>query len=134
MARSLDAIAAFGVRRGACRYFIPPYEWYNAEVARWSREMGLTLINYTPGTRSNADYTEDAASNFVSAKVIFDSIVNKEKKGGLNGYLLLMHLGVGPRRADKMAGRLGELLDYLQSRGYKFMRVDELLGGKPRGN
>ena len=29
------------------------------EIAAWTAELGLQLINFTPGTRSNADYTED---------------------------------------------------------------------------
>ena len=41
-------------------YFMPPYEWYNAQVSTWTAEHGLTLVNFTPGTRSNADYTTPA--------------------------------------------------------------------------
>ena len=93
----------------------------------WSRELGLTLINFSPGTRSNADYTEDDAKNFVSSQIIYDSIVKKEQADGLNGFLLLLHFGVGPKRTDKMHDRLGELLDYLDKCGYQFVRVDELL-------
>jgi hypothetical protein len=54
--------------------------------------MGLTLINFTPGTRSNADYTGEADTNFVSSQAIFDSIVNKEREDphGLNGFILLL--------------------------------------------
>ncbi|HZQ47923.1 MAG TPA: polysaccharide deacetylase family protein, partial [Verrucomicrobiae bacterium] len=110
-------------------YWLPPYEWYNQEIVDWSRKKGRVLINYTPGTRSNADYTEDAATNFVSSKVIYESIVRKEREDphGLNGFLLLMHIGVGPGRTDKMHDHLGELLDYLSGKGYKFVRVDQLL-------
>ncbi len=31
--------------------------WYNAQISAWTAERGLTLVNFTPGTRSNADYT-----------------------------------------------------------------------------
>ncbi len=129
MEHSLQAIERFGVSRSAMPFFIPPYENYNEEIAHWSRALDLRLINYTPGTRSNADYTENGASNYVSSQAILDSIEAREKQGGLNGYLLLFHLGVGPRRTDKMADHLGELLDYLRAKGYRFERVDELLSG-----
>jgi peptidoglycan/xylan/chitin deacetylase (PgdA/CDA1 family) len=111
------------------RYFLPPYEHYNQQIADWTREMGMTLINFTPGTRSNADYTGEADKNFVSSQVIFDSIVKKEREdpNGLNGFLLFLHLGAGPGRADKFHPRFGELLDYLAGKGYEFVRVDELL-------
>lgn len=113
----------------APEYWLPAYEWYNEEIVAWSREMGLTLVNYTPGTRSNADYTEDDATNYVSSKAILESILRKEREDahGLSGFLLLMHLGVGPGRTDKMSDHLGELLDRLAAQGYHFVRVDELL-------
>lgn len=115
--------------RGGPRYFLPAYEHYNPEIAGWTAELGFTLINYTPGTRSNADYTSEAEANFVSSQAIFDSIVRREREDprGLNGYILLLHLGSGPGRSDKFHRRFGELLDYLAAQGYQFVRVDELL-------
>ena len=126
---NLKQIEGFGVRRGEIRYFLPPFEHYNEEIAGWSKEMGLTLVNYTPGTRSNADYSGEGEENFVPSKVIFDSIVGKDRQDeiGLNGFLLLLHIGTGPGRADKFDARFGELLDYLEGKGYGFVRVDELL-------
>jgi peptidoglycan/xylan/chitin deacetylase (PgdA/CDA1 family) len=114
------------------RYFLPPYEHYNQDIALWALDMGLTLINFTPGTRSNADYTGEADTNFVSSQDIFDSIVKKEREDphGLNGFILLLHLGSGPGRQDKFHYRFGELLDYLAGKGYEFVRVDELLEPK----
>jgi peptidoglycan/xylan/chitin deacetylase (PgdA/CDA1 family) len=91
--------------------------------------MGMVLVDYTPGTRSNADYTSESEKNFVSSDKIFRSIVEKERedKHGLNGFILLTHLGSGPERKDKFADRFGELLDYLSDKGYRFVRIDELL-------
>lgn len=129
---NISALEHAGVPRGRIKFFLPPYEWYNAEVAEWTQEAGLTLINHTSGTRSAADYTEESAHNFVSSQAIFDSIMQQEKREGLNGYLLLMHVGAGPGRKDKMANRLGELLDALQKRGYEFVTVDELLRDCPK--
>lgn len=127
MKRSFEALGKFGVSAETAPYFVPPYEWYNEEVAAWGRDMGLTLINFTPGTRANADYTEDSAPNFTSSASILDSIKKCDERDGLGGFLLLMHLGAGPARTDKMSDHIGELLDYLQGRGYKLVRVDELL-------
>jgi len=122
----------FGMPRSQLRYFLPPYEHYNQEIADWARAMGLTLVNFTPGTRSNADYTGEADKNFVSTRAIFESIVRKEQEdpNGLNGFVLLLHIGSGPGRTDKFAARFGELLDYLAGKGYQFVRVDELLEAK----
>ena len=126
---NLRAIDAFGVPRASVRYWVPPYEWYNAEIASWSAGLGLVLINFTPGTRSNADYTGEADANFVSSQRIYESILAREREDphGLSGYLLLLHVGAGPGRADKMHSRFGELLDVLAGKGYRFVRVDDLL-------
>jgi peptidoglycan/xylan/chitin deacetylase (PgdA/CDA1 family) len=125
---NLDKIVRRGVERP--RYFLPPYEHYNADVARWTAELGLRLVNFTPGTRSNADYTEDGAANLVSSRTIFESILARERQdpNGLNGFLLLLHLGAGPRRTDKFHPHFGALLDALAGKGYQCVRVDTLLG------
>lgn len=126
---NLRKIEGFGVKRSQIKYWLPAYEWYNQEIVDWSKSLGLTLVNFTPGTRSNADYTEDNAKNFVSSKTILESIIKKEQQDpdGLDGFFLLLHLGTGPARTDKMSARFGELLDYLSGKGYQFVRVDELL-------
>lgn len=125
----------FGEERRFNRYFLPAFEHYNRDIYDWTRKQRWTLINYTPGTRSNADYTGEADKNFVSSQAIFDSIVKKEQEDphGLNGFLLLLHVGSGPGRADKFHARFGELLDYLAGRGYEFVRVDQLLSPYGRG-
>jgi peptidoglycan/xylan/chitin deacetylase (PgdA/CDA1 family) len=115
---------------GTVRYFLPAFEHYNQQIAEWTKGLGgLVLVNYTPGTRSNGDYTGEADRNFISTKTIYDSIIAREQQGanGLNGYLLLLHIGSGPGRQDKFHARFGELLDYLAGKGYQFVRLDELL-------
>lgn len=130
--RNVDKIVRYGIARPQVRYFLPAFEHYNREIADWTRECGLTLVNFTPGTRSTADYTGEAEPNFVSSQAIFDSILAAEQRapGGLNGYLLLLHIGAGPGRADKFHPRFGNLLDALASRGYQFVRVADLLEPK----
>jgi len=129
---NLGKIERCGVPRAQIRYFLPPYEHYNQEIVGWAKAMGLTLVNFTPGTRANADYTSEAEKNFVSSQAIFDSIVAREQKdaNGLNGFILLLHIGSGPGRTDKFEARFGELLDCLAGKGYQFVRVDELLEAK----
>jgi len=119
---------------GRPRLFLPAFEWCNAEIVRWAREEGVTTVNMTSGTRSNADYTEDGAANYVSSPVIVESILSAERSdpNGLSGFLLLMHVGAGPGRTDKLYPRLDGLLEALSRRGYRFVRVDELLRGSAR--
>lgn len=130
LTNNMREIERFGIPKEKARFFIPPYEHYTEEIAAWTRERGMLLINYTPGTRSNADYMEDDDKNFVSAPDMVQSILKKEETDpdGLNGFLLLMHVGAGPRRTkDHLYDYLGALLDELRRRGYEFVRVDEML-------
>ena len=92
--------------------------------------MGLQLVNFTPGTRSNADYTYPGmGNNYTESKTIFNSVLEYEQKftTGLNGFILLVHIGTDPRRTDKFYYLLPDLITELKSRGYKFVRIDELL-------
>lgn len=110
------------------RYFIPPYEHCNLEIVKWAAQLGYLVVNLTPGTRSAADYTGEADTDFVSSRSIFGSILARERDdpNGLNGFMLLFHVGAGPGRADKFHRRFGELLDALAGKGYSFVAVDEL--------
>jgi peptidoglycan/xylan/chitin deacetylase (PgdA/CDA1 family) len=131
---NVEALERHGVARKAVTFFLPPYEWYNAEIVEWTRALGMTLVNYTPGTRSNADYTEEGTPQFVSSEVIFQSIVRREREdpNGLNGFLLLLHVGAGPGRTDKFHTRFDDLIGVLATRGYEFVRIDTLLAPAPQ--
>jgi endoglucanase len=119
-----------GIARRPSQLFIPPYEWYNTAIAAWTRELGLVLFNFTPGTSSNADYTTPSMPEYLAAKTIYDRILAYEEKDphGLNGFILLLHIGTDPERTDKLYLMLGDLIDELRRRGYALVRIDELLG------
>ena len=129
------AMSRLGIEKKDPLLFIPPYEWYNETIAAWSKELGLTLFNFTPGTSSNADYTTPDMPNYLTSEEIFRSILDYEKKDphGLNGFLLLIHIGTHPDRKDKFYLRLDDLIEHLRRRGYAFRRIDELLAPVPNG-
>ena len=124
-----EKMTRFKIKKDNARYFLPPYEWYNDSIAAWSKEAGIQLINYTPGTLSHADYTTLKDKNYRSSDVLYNSIVDYErsKPSGLNGFILLMHIGAGPDRIDKFYTRLPVLIKYLKQKGYQFQTVDQLL-------
>lgn len=109
------------------KYFLPPYEWYNDSIAVWTSAMGLQLVNFTPGTGSNADYTYPELNNYKSSEQIYQSIAAAEKQKGLNGDILLLHIGTDPRRKDKFYTQLSKLITMLKQKGYTFKKIDELL-------
>lgn len=123
-----DAMKRVGLRIEEPRYFMPPYEWYNSEISRWSEKLGSRVVNFTPGTSSNGDYTTPDMKNYRSSQQIYDAILSYEAQNGLNGFLLLSHIGTSPKRTDKFYNKLDDLIRELKQRGYQFVRVDELLG------
>ncbi len=117
-------MAVFGITPEKAPVFLPPFEWYNAESVDWSRQLGLKVINFTPGIRSNADYTTPEMKNYRSSETILNDIKAFEKNDprGLNGCILLIHLGTAPERTDKFYNRLDDLLTFLKQKGYQTER------------
>ncbi|MEP7109566.1 MAG: polysaccharide deacetylase family protein [Ferruginibacter sp.] len=126
---NLAAIKKAGIPTASIKYFLPPYEWYNDSIAVWTKEMSMQLINYSPGTLSAADYTYPGLKNYRSADEIYQSVIVKEKEDrhGLNGFILLLHIGTDPKRTDKFYFRLNELIKTLKQKGYQFKKVNELI-------
>lgn len=127
---NLLEIERFGVPREKARFFIPPYEHFTQEIADWTKARGMVLVNYTTGTRSHADYMLDNDPKFATSEEMVATVLKKEEEDpdGLNGWMLLMHVGAGPGRTkDHLYDHLGAMLDELMRRGYTFRRIDELL-------
>lgn len=127
--QNLDVMASYQDIYKQPRFFMPPYEWYNQRISDWAKDLGIQIINYTPGTLSNADYTTPAMTNYRSSEAIWNSIVTREAtaSSGLNGYILLLHIGTDPARTDKFYKRLPALLQYLKGKRYRFVKIDQLL-------
>lgn len=129
LGNNFAAMKTFGIDKQNAAYFLPPFEWYNQTIADWSKELNLRLINFTPGTRSNADYQTPSEKNYLSSHRILDKIKEYEAKdvNGLKGFILLTHIGTAPERTDKFYNLLDELIVWLKSKNYRLVRVDELL-------
>ena len=122
-------MTTFGISKKQAPYFLPPYEWYNDTIAAWTKELDLQLINYTPGSLSHADYTTPDAKNYRSSATIYQSIIDYEKNSsnGLNGAILLMHIGTDPKRTDKLYHFLPQLLQWLSEKKYNLVNVGRLV-------
>lgn len=133
--RDLDSayltMKEFGITKQNAPYYLPAYEWYNDSIAAWTKDMGLQLVDFTPGTYSNADYTyPQMGQRYLSSDTIFHRILHYENKDphGLNSFILLFHIGTDPRRTDKFyEKKLPELIDRLKQQGYTFVRIDKML-------
>ncbi|RZK48993.1 MAG: polysaccharide deacetylase family protein [Pedobacter sp.] len=124
------AMQAFGIKSSDAPYYLPPYEWYNQTIADWTKGLNFTLVNFTAGTRSTADYTyPEMGKSYRGSAEIYQSIFDYESKDpyGLNGFILLIHIGTDPRRPDKFYDHLPQLIDDLQAKGYSLVKLNELL-------
>lgn len=118
--KSYKLLREFGITDAP--YFIPPYEHYNATISSWARQLGLQVINYTPGTLTNGDYTTPEMKRYFSSKEILGRIWEYERTdpNGLNGHIMLIHFGTDPARTDKFYDKLPGLIRELRRKGYSF--------------
>lgn len=118
--KSYKVLREFGITNAP--YFIPPYEHYNATISSWARQLGLQVINYTPGTLTNGDYTTPEMKRYFSSKEILGRIWEYERTdpNGLNGHIMLIHFGTDPARTDKFYDKLPGLIRVLRRKGYSF--------------
>ncbi|MCD8080353.1 MAG: glycoside hydrolase family 9 protein [Bacteroides sp.] len=109
--------------------FMPPYEHYNREISSWTRALGLQLVNFTAGTLTNADYTTPDMPNYRSSKEIYDKVMAIEKAEGLNGHIMLIHLGTDDKRTDKFYNTyLDKVIKSLKKKGYAFNPLRDAVG------
>jgi len=106
-------------------YFLAPYEWYNSVISSWTSDLGLQLINLTPGTGTGADYTTPEMVNYRSSEFLIERLEKFEANDplGLNGAFVLIHPGTEPDRTDKLYLRLEEIISYYSLKGYIFNRL-----------
>ncbi|MBU7577928.1 MAG: serine hydrolase, partial [Flavihumibacter sp.] len=122
-----NAMRSVGIDPSQSVYFMPSYEWYNDSIVWWTKQLGRHLVKNTSGTLSQADYTRTQDKNYRTTETIFASIKDRETKSGLNGFLILLHIGTGPGRSDPFWYRLEELITWLQQKGYQLETVPSLL-------
>jgi peptidoglycan/xylan/chitin deacetylase (PgdA/CDA1 family) len=122
---NVQKLEAIGIHRG--EIFIAPYEWYNKKIVDWSTEIAFEVYNFTPGLRTPADYTyPEMGTRYMSSERILNQLYEHEKANGLNGYIILIHVGTDSRRTDKLYWRLEEIIDELQSKKYNFVPLENL--------
>jgi len=121
--QNMAELKKVGVDISQVHYFLSPYEYYNKETVGLIESQGQTVINYTPGLRTAADYTTPDMSTYKSSQELIDQLFAYEAKNGLNGSIILIHPGTENSRTDKLYLRLDEIITYLKGKGYAFERL-----------
>ncbi len=103
-----------------------PFGEINREILLWAAELGYRHIGWSYRCDS-WDWVADKNSDlYRSSDQIKGHFLDLEEKRGLNGKIILMHLG-SERKADFPYETLAALIDELKRRGYTFVKVSELL-------
>lgn len=122
--RNLQLLAAdWGIPEDSCRWFLPPFEWINAEQAAALHRRGLRVINPTPGIQIYRDYTVPGMAEYHSSDSIIAQLFEYERTNTLNGVILIVHPGTQALRTDKLYRRLPQIIDSLSAMGYRFSRL-----------
>ncbi len=108
-----------------------PYGDINKEIRGWAFDAGYVHVGWTYDAKNREsldtlDWVYDRRSRLYRTSLqIRDRILNFGKgSGGINGGIILMHLGT-LRKDDRASDVLGEMLDALLEKGYRFVKVSE---------
>ncbi|MDR2693782.1 MAG: polysaccharide deacetylase family protein [Chitinispirillales bacterium] len=112
-----------------------PFGEYNREICEWAFSAGYIHIGWRQGGswRVNLDsndwVTDESSPAYRTPQEVFDKIAAiAQTPGGLNGGIILMHLGTErARRSEQVHTILGKLIDTLRGMGYKPVTVSTLL-------
>ncbi|MDE6396159.1 MAG: polysaccharide deacetylase family protein [Muribaculaceae bacterium] len=112
----------FGVERNDAPTIVPPYEWYNRIHIDAYRADGLKPVSPSPGIETFRDYTTPDMPDYRGSDYLWNQLFEREKSHGLDGAIMILHLGTQDVRTDKFYHRLPALLDTLTALGYTFER------------
>ncbi|MCK5236337.1 MAG: polysaccharide deacetylase family protein [Deltaproteobacteria bacterium] len=112
-----------------------PYGEVNSEIRAWALEAGFMHIGWTYDNETRTsldtlDWVFDKKSRIYRSNTEMQNRIMKfaNTSTGLDGGIVLMHLGT-QRTTDKLVTKLPEIIDSLISRGYKIVKVSELIRG-----
>lgn len=113
-----------------------PYGEHNHTICIWAQHAGFLHIGWGQGRtwRKNLDSNDwtpnEETEGYHTPQEVYEKIISlaKEQPNGINGGIILMHLGTQRKQREKQVHLiLGELIDSLRSLGYSIVTVSELL-------
>jgi peptidoglycan/xylan/chitin deacetylase (PgdA/CDA1 family) len=112
-----------------------PYGERNRQICRWAHTCGYLHVGWRQGrswrqTLDTNDWVPDEETpGYHSPDEVLEKILNLARQSpyGINGGIVLMHLGTVRKNPDQQVHRvLGRLIDSLRELGYHFVTVSEL--------
>ncbi len=116
-----------------------PYGDHNPEIRKWASRLGFVHIGWTQGNSWSTgldtnDWIADSTfPGYHSAQEIKNKILNfgKNQETGINGGIILMHLGSQRQIPDRPHLILGEIIRNLEGKGHQFVTISRLLRESP---
>jgi peptidoglycan/xylan/chitin deacetylase (PgdA/CDA1 family) len=121
-----DSLFYIIFKRRMMPYWRAPYGEINSEILFWAAELGYRHIGWS-GRCDSWDWVVDKNSNlYRTADQIKTHFLEMERKNGLHGKIILMHLG-SERQDDFAYLSLDGLIRELKKRGYSFLKISDFL-------
>jgi peptidoglycan-N-acetylglucosamine deacetylase len=103
-----------------------PFGEINRDILQWAAEVGYKHIGWSRYGDTRDWVTDSTSTLYRTSQQILEHLLSVEKKEGLNGKIILMHLS-SDREKDFPYTILGRLIEDLRSRGYSFKTISQLL-------
>jgi len=121
---------------GLSPFWRAPYGEYNNIICKWALSCGYLHVGWKQGRSwkqsldSNDWIPDEETPGYKSPDQVFRKIIaiSRTKPDGVNGGIILMHLGTARARKEaQVVTILGALIDTLRSEGYSFVTVTGML-------
>jgi len=127
--KNITALSRFtALAEGGNRYWIFPFETGNAELSRWSEDLGWKPFSFSPGLLTQTDYIREGERGFIQSDIILENFRARLRRNEMPGSIFLMHTGSGGRK-DRVSALIPTMAAELRANGYTFARIDRLLAG-----
>lgn len=109
-------------------YWRAPYGEYNKAILRWAGEVGYVHIRWSNGFDTYDWVTDESSRLYRTPDAIFRQFqaADRRRSAGLNGVIVLMHLG-SHRSRNHVFEVLPKLIEMLKKKGYQIGSISELL-------
>ncbi len=129
--RKTDSLFKKITGRHLAPFWRAPFGEFNKQILRWAAEAGYKQVVWSHHCDA-LDWVADSTSElYRSAAEILHHFLRLEETSGLQGRIILMHLGT-ERHRDYPYRILPALIDSLRMRGYRFVTVGQLLTAKTK--
>jgi peptidoglycan/xylan/chitin deacetylase (PgdA/CDA1 family) len=111
-----------------------PYGEHNAEIRQWAAELGYRHVGWTRGrswqeSMDTMDWVADTTSKaYHTSEEILSHLMKMadEETNGINGGIILTHLGSHRRDGDHFYTVLPRLISGLREKNYALVKISEL--------